>query len=145
MRISKSLAVKVGAVVATAAVAVSGAMAAADASTAASHPQKIATALSIGNTTPKAHPHQTTAWIYGQLTAPNDHNAPIRFHWVVLQRLGRRGHWYGVQAERTGRNGRVRFFVHVRKTAVTFRLIFRGNANLAKSVSAMDTIHPVSS
>jgi len=128
--------------VAAAAVALSGA-AAADASTAATHRVKITTALSIANTTPKAHPHQTTAWVSGQLTAPNDMNAPIRRDWVYLQRLGPKGHWFGVQAERTGRNGKVRFFVHVYKKAISFRLVFRGTRNLARSVSATDTIAPV--
>jgi hypothetical protein len=140
MRISTSLVAKAGAVVAAAAVALSGAAVAADASTA--HPAKVTTALSIGNTTPKAHPHQTTAWVYGKLTAPNDNNAPLRGLWVVLQRQGPKGHWYGVQAERTGGKGGVRFFVHVRKAAVTFRLVFRGQKNFARSVSVTDTIAP---
>jgi squalene cyclase len=140
MRISTSLVAKAGAVVAAAAVALSGAAAAADASTA--HPVKVTTALSIANTTPKAHPHQTTAWVYGYLTAPNDKNAPVRGVWVVLQRQGPKGHWFGVQAERTGRKGGVRFFVHVYKKAVTFRLVFHGQRNFARSVSATDTIAP---
>jgi hypothetical protein len=140
MSVSRSLVAKIGAVVATAAVALSGAAAAADASTTAH--LKVTTALSIANTTPKAHPHQTTAWVYGQLTAPNDNSAPVRGVWVWLERKGAKGHWVAVQAERTGRKGNVRFFVHVRKTAVSFRLVFRGNRNFAKSVSATDTIAP---
>jgi hypothetical protein len=141
MRISRSLVAKAGAVVAAAAVALSGAAAAADAST-AHHPLKVTTALSIANTTPKAHAHQTTAWVYGQLTAPNDKNAPLRGLWVVLQRQGPKGHWFGVQAERTNFHGRVRFFVHVRKAAVSFRLVFHGRLNFAKSKSATVTIAP---
>jgi hypothetical protein len=140
MIVSTSLVAKAGAVVAAAAVGLTGAAAAADASTPAH--LRVTTALSIANTTPKAHPHQTTAWVYGQLTAPNDMNAPIRRDWVWLQRQGPEGHWYAVQGERTGSHGRVRFYVHLYKNAVTFRLVFRGTRNLARSVSTTDTITP---
>jgi hypothetical protein len=143
MRVSKSLVVRAGAVVATAAVALSGAAAAADAATTGHH-VKVATALSISNTTPVLHRHHlTTAIIRGQLTAPTTTGtATISGKRVFLERRGVKGHWYVVQIGRTGRGGWVRFRVGVRRVAVHFRLVFRGTWNFARSTSAVDTITP---
>jgi hypothetical protein len=139
MRLPTSLAVRLGTVAAAAAIAVTGATAAANASTAAPAVQKVATSLSIANTTPKAHPHQTTAIVYGQLTS---NGTPLRHLRVWLQRQGPKGHWFVVQLRRTGRAGWVRFRVHVRKNPASFRLVFRGTRNFEKAVSAVDTIAP---
>jgi hypothetical protein len=141
MRVSSSLTARIGAAVAAAAIAATGATAAANAATAA--PAKVTTALSISNSTPKAHLHRTSAVVKGQLTAVSTHISPVRGVWVLLQRQGPKGHWFAVQAERTGRHGWVAFVVHVRNHAVHFRLLFRGNRNFARSVSAVDTISPV--
>jgi len=140
MRVSSHLTTRIGAAVAAAAIVVTGATAAASAATSA--PAKVTTALSISNSTPKGHPHQTTAIVKGQLTAVSTHTSPVRGVWVLLQRQSPKGHWFAVKAERTGRHGRVAFRVHVRKAAVNFRLLFRGNRNFARSVSAVDTISP---
>jgi hypothetical protein len=136
MRVSKSLVARFGAVAAAAAIAVSGATAAADAATAAPAVQKVPTALSIANTTPVTHPHRTTAVVYGQLTS---NSVPLRHLRVWLARQGAKGKWHLVRAERTGRNGYVRFRVHMRKTT-TFALVFRGTRNFAKAMSPTDTI-----
>jgi hypothetical protein len=141
MRITTSLMAKAGAVVAAAAIAVSGVAAVADASTAAPARAKVATALSIHNTKPVAHEHQTTAIIGGRLAAIRDHS-PVRGVWVFLQRKGPKGHFVAVKAERTGRHGRVAFRVHVFQKEITFRLVFRGNRNFRRAVSATDTIAP---
>jgi hypothetical protein len=39
----------------------------------------------------------------------------------------------------------VRFRVHIYKKAASFRLVFRGTRNFAKSVSPADTIAPATS
>jgi len=143
MRVSSHLTARIGAAVAAAAIAATGATAAANAATAApTAPAKVTTALSISNTTPKAHRHQTTAIVTGRLTAVSTHISPVRGMWVLLQRQGPKGHWFAVKADRTGRHGLVAFRVHVRKHAVNFRLRFRGTKNFAKSVSVVDTIAP---
>jgi hypothetical protein len=139
MRLPTSLAVRIGGVAAAAAIAVTGAAAAATASTAAPAHTKVATALSIANTKPVAHRHQTTAIVYGQLTAGS---ATIAGKRIFLQRQGPKGHWFVTQIRRSGRDGWVHFRVHVRKVAVNFRLVFRGTLNFHKSVSATDTISP---
>ncbi len=140
MPVSSYLTARIGAAVAAAAIAATGATAVANAATAA--PAKVTTALSISNTTPKAHRHQTTAIVKGQLTAVSTHVSPVRGVWVLLQRQGPKGHWFATKAERTGRHGWVAFRVHVRRHAVNFRLVFRGTKNFAKSKSAVDTISP---
>ena len=140
MRVSSHLTARIGAAVAAAAIAATGATAVANAATAA--PAKVTTALSISNTTPKAHRHQTTAIVTGRLTAVSTHISPVRGMWVLLQRQSPKGHWFAVKADRTGRHGLVAFRVHIRKHAVNFRLLFRGTKNFAKSVSVVDTIAP---
>jgi hypothetical protein len=139
MRLPTSLAVRIGGVAAAAAIAVTGATAAANASTAAPAVHKIPTTLTISNTTPVAHPHQTTAIVVGHLTA-GTYN--LRHLWVVLQRLGPKGHWRFAQAKLTRVHGHVFFRVHVYKKAANFRLVFHGTRNFAKSVSLVDTISP---
>jgi hypothetical protein len=139
MRLPKSLAVRIGGVAAAAAIAVTGATAAANASTAAPAVNKIPTTLTISNSTPVAHLHQTTARINGHLTS-GSHN--LRHLRVWLQRLGPKCHWRVVQTKRTRPYGHVFFRVHIFKKPATFRLVFRGNRNFAKSVSNTDTISP---
>ncbi len=136
MRVSSSLAARFGAVAAAAAIAVTGATAAANASTAAPAVQKLATSLSIANKTPVVHRHQTTAWVYGQLTSGT---TPLRHLHVWLARKGPNGKWHLVREERSGRNGWVGFRVHMRKTS-SFALVFRGTRNFARSVSSVDQI-----
>ncbi len=143
MRLPTSLAVRIGGVAAAAALALTGATAAANAATVpAVHHHRIPTALAISNSTPVAHPHQTTALIAGHLTADR-HN--LRHLRVWLERLGSHGRWHLDKAALTGRHGRVVFRVHAGKKAAIFRLVFRGNRNFAPSVSKVDTISPVSS
>jgi hypothetical protein len=141
MRLPKSLAARIGAVAATAAIAVTGVTAAASASTAAPV-TKIPTALSIRNTTPVAHWGLTTSVIKGQLTAGTYDLRHLR---VWLQRKSASGHWYVTQTKLTRRHGHVFFWVHIGRKAASFRLVFRGTRNFARSVSAVDTIAPATS
>lgn len=143
MRLPKSLAVRVGAVCAAAAIAVGGGVAAADSALAAPAHTKVPTALSITNSTPVAHKHQTTAIVKGQLTGPD--SSTIAGKRIFLQRLGPKGHWRVVQIGRSHANGWVRFRVHIYKKAASFRLVFRGQRNFARSVSPVDTIAPAAS
>jgi hypothetical protein len=139
MRLPKSLAVRIGGVAAAAAIALTGATAAANASTAAPAVQRIPTTLTISNTTPVAHAHQTTAIVIGHLTAGSFNLRHMR---VWLERLGPKGHWRIAQMKRTGVHGFVFFRVHVFKKPANFRLVFRHTRNFAKSVSNVDTISP---
>jgi hypothetical protein len=139
MRLPTSLAVRLGSVAAAAAIAVTGATAAASASTAASAVQKIPTTLTISNTTPVAHAHQTTATVVGHLTAGAFNLRHLR---VFLERLGPKGHWQVKQVKLTRPHGHVFFRVHIYKKPANFRLVFRGTRNFAKSVSVVDTISP---
>lgn len=139
MRLPTSLAVRLGSVAAAAAIAVTGATAAANASTAAPAVHKIPTTLTISNTKPVAHAHQTTATVAGHLTAGAFNLRHLR---VFLERLGPKGHWQVKQMKRTGPHGHVFFRVHIYKKPASFRLVFRGTRNFAKSVSHIDTISP---
>lgn len=139
MRVSSPLVARFGAVAAAAAIAVTGATAAASASTAAPAAGKVATALSIHESMPVTHRHQITAIIAGRLTEPNESNHAVRFKAVWLERQGPKGHWYLVKGHLTNRRGWVAFRVHVKKSA-SFRLIFLGSANFARSVSSAVTI-----
>jgi hypothetical protein len=139
MRLPTSLAVRIGGVAAAAAIAVTGATAVATASTAAPAVQKIPTVLTISNTTPVAHAHQTTATVVGHLTAGTYNLRHLR---VWLERLGPKGHWQVRQTKLTRPHGHVFFRVHIYKKPATFRLVFRGTRNFAKSVSVIDTISP---
>ena len=139
MRLPKSLAVRIGGVAAAAAIAVTGATAAANASTAAPAVHKIPTTLTIRNTKPVAHEHQTTAIVVGHLTAIGYN---LRHTRVWLERLGPKGNWRIAQTKLTRPHGHVFFRVHVFKKPATFRLVFRGNRYFAKSVSHIDTIVP---
>jgi hypothetical protein len=139
MRLPKSLAVRIGGVAAAAAIAVTGATTAASASSAAPAVHKIPTTLTIANSTPVAHLHQTTAIVSGHLTAGGYNLRHLR---VWLERLGPKGHWRIKQMKRTRPHGHVFFRVHIFKKSATFRLVFRGTRNFAKSVSNTDTISP---
>jgi hypothetical protein len=143
MRLPTSLATRVGAVAAVAAIAVSGASGAASAATAASTGRAVATAhriptaLSITNSVPRRHPLQVTSVINGHLTAGRFN---VRNERVWLLRRSRAGIWFVVQTKLTRRYGHVFFRVHLGVKPVAFRLVFRGSANFARSVSAIDTI-----
>jgi hypothetical protein len=139
MRLPKSLAVRIGGVAAAAAIAVTGATAVANASTATPAVQKIPTTLTISNSKPVAHPHQTTATVNGHLTAGAFNLRHLR---VWLERLGPKGHWHIAQTKLTRPHGHVFFRVHVFKKPATFRLVFHHTRNFAKSVSDVDTISP---
>jgi hypothetical protein len=139
MRLPKSMAARIGAVAATAAIAVTGATAAASAATAAPAVHKIPTTLAISNSTPVAHRHHTTAVINGHLTAGAFNLRHLR---VFLERLGLKGRWHVVSSALTRSHGHVLFRVHIFKKPASFRLVFRGTRNFAKSVSVVDTISP---
>src|ERR1700754_2299344 len=142
MGLPKSLAARIGGVAAAAAIAVTGATAGANASSAAPAVHKIPTTLTISNSAPVAHPHQTTALARCHLPAAGVYN--LRHLRVWLQRLGPKGHWRIAQTRLTRPHGHVFFRVHVFKKPATFRLVFRGTRNFAKSVSTIDTISPAS-
>ena len=139
MRLPTSLAVRIGGVAAAAAIAVTGATAVATASTAAPAVHKIPTTLTISNTTPVAHPHQTTATVVGHLTAGAFNLRHLR---VYLERLGPHGFWHVKQVKLTRQHGHVFFRVHIYAKPATFRLVFRGTRNFAKKISVTDTISP---
>lgn len=139
MRLPMSLAVRIGGVAAAAAIAVTGATAVATASTAAPAVHKIPTTLAISNTTPVAHAHQTTATVVGHLTAGTYNLRHLR---VWLERLGPHGFWHVKQVKLTRPHGHVFFRVHIYAKPATFRLVFRGTRNFAKSISVTDTISP---
>lgn len=139
MRLPTSLAVRIGGVAAAAAIAVTGATAVATASTAAPAVHKIPTTLTIKNTTPVAHPHQTTATVVGHLTAGAYNLRHLR---VWLERLGPHGFWHVKQVKLTRPHGHVFFRVHIYGKPATFRLVFRGTHNFRKSISLTDTIDP---
>jgi hypothetical protein len=139
MRLPTSLAVRIGGVAAAAAIAVTGATAVATASTAAPAVHKIPTALTISNTTPVAHAHQTTATVVGHLTAVGFN---LRHLPVLLERLGPHGFWHVKQVKLTRQHGHVFFRVHIYAKPATFRLVFRGTRNFAKKISVTDTISP---
>jgi hypothetical protein len=142
MRLPKSLAVRIGGVAVAAAIAVTGATAAASASTAAPAVHKIPTTLTISNSKPVRHRHRTTAIVEGHLRTGSYNLRHMR---VWLQRRGRRGRWYVTQMQLTRRYGRVFFRVRIFRRPVTFRLVFRGTRNFARSVSHIDTISPATS
>jgi hypothetical protein len=139
MRFPKSIAARIGAVAATAAIAVTGATAAANAATAAPAAHRIPTSLGISNSTPVAHRHHTTAVINGNLTAGVYNLRHLR---VFLERLGLKGRWHVVNWQLTRAHGHVFFRVHILSKPASFRLVFRGTRNFAKSVSVVDTISP---
>lgn len=139
MRLPTSLAVRIGGVAAAAAIAVTGATAVATASTAAPAVHKIPTHLTISNTTPVAHLHQTTATVVGHLTAGKFNLRHLR---VFLERLGPHGFWHVKQVKLTRPHGHVFFRVHIYKKPATFRLVFRGTRNFRRSISVTDTISP---
>jgi hypothetical protein len=143
MRLPKSLAVRVCGVAAAAAIAVTGATTAANASTAPpAAAGRIPTTLTIGNTKPVAHKHQTTAIVFGHLTALG--TFVLGHERITLQRLGPKGHWRFAQEKLTNRHGNVFFRVHVFKKPATFRLVFKHTRHFKKAVSFIDTISPAS-
>jgi hypothetical protein len=139
MLLPKTMAARIGAVAATAAIAVTGASAAANGATVAPATHKIPTALAISNSTPVAHRHHTTAVINGHLTA-GAYN--LRHLPVSLERLGLKGRWRVVRRALTRAHGHVFFRVHVLNKPGSFRLVFHGTRNFARAVSAVDTISP---
>jgi len=147
MRVSKSLAARFGAVVATAAIAVGGVAAttATAGATTAVHKVKTPTILT-GGARPvhvtRRHPYGT-AHIIGQLTTPGTPAGEVSGARINLWRESAKGRWHLVRWERTGRFGKVNFRVfHVGKGA-TFQLRFAGNRNFAKSRSSVIVISAV--
>lgn len=144
MNVSKSLAAKVGTVVATAAIAVTGVTAAASASTTTPKP-KTATMLT-GTAGPghvrKHHPFFVDH-ITGQLTSVATPAGDVSGARIVLKRETRKDHWIVVQFGRTHKFGKVFFRVRALKHGATFELVFRGNRNFSRSVSAPIVIAPV--
>lgn len=150
MRISKSLAVKLGTVVATAAIAVGGGAAIASASTpdAAAHVAKVKTpTILTGHASPvhvtRLHPYGT-ARIAGRLTTPGTPAGEVTGARIWLLREGPHGRWHVIRVHRTGRLGRVAFRVYHVARGATFRLVFRGNVNFARSKSPVIVISTVS-
>jgi len=145
MLVSKALAVKIGAGVAAATIAASGAAAA---NGATAHAAKTRTPTTLVATAGPGHirhhryPH-TVAWIKGHLTSNTTPAGQVSGARVFLKREGRRGHWYVVQIRRTGRFGNVFFRVHGLRRGASFKLVFRGNRNFARSKSNVITIAPV--
>ena len=146
MRVSKSLAARVGTVVATAAIAMGGVAGAANASTA--HPPKVKTQTILTGTAKPVHVNKHhpfgTARIVGQLTTPGTPAGEVSGAKIYLEREGIHGKWHVVQAGRTGRYGFVRFQVHHVAKGATFELVFRGNRNFAHSASSVIVISAVS-
>ena len=141
MRFPKSWAARIGAVAATVAIAGSGAAVAANAATSspsapAVHHHRIATTLTIKETTSVHHPH--FALITGRLQTTLGHIG-LRHRWVILQRQGARGHWFGVRAARTGPHGGVAFLVRARNPH-DFRLLFHRTFHFRRAVSAVVTV-----
>jgi hypothetical protein len=143
MRLPTSVAIRLGAVAAVAAIAVTGATGAASAATvstadgAGQAAHRIPTALSVRNSVRIVHPLQITSVIDGHLTAGPFN---VRGQRVWLLRRVRAGIWSVVQSKLTGRYGHVLFLVHLGVKPVSFRLVFRGSPNFARSVSAIDAI-----
>jgi hypothetical protein len=135
MLVSKTLAAKVGTVVAVAGVAVGSVAATADAATA--HKVKEQTILTgkVGPThINKRHPFGA-AHITGQLTGTGTPAPQISRARILLERENANGKWVVVQRGRTGYHGYVRFLVHHVAKGATFELVFPGNRNFAASVS----------
>ncbi len=133
-----SVRAKLGAMVAVAAIATSGAMAlsgVADAAT--THPAaRLPTALSIKAAVPVTRHGWTFSIIAGQLTSSG---TPLRFKLIWLERQGPKGHWFIVQRERTHLRGWVAYRVGERRTT-NFRLVFRCTPNFKPAVSTPVTI-----
>jgi|HubBroStandDraft_5_1064220.scaffolds.fasta_scaffold409581_2 hypothetical protein len=147
MRLPKSWAVRIATVGAAAAIAVTGATAA-NAATAAgagtaspAHVHRIATHLTIKNSAPVLNTttSKTTSVIDGRLMH-GTHG--LRYFRVYLERQGAHGYWHVVQHAASRKYGHVFFRVQVGKKAASFRLVFRGTANFARSTSLVDTIAP---
>ncbi len=135
MRLPTSLAARVGAVVATAAIAVTGATAAADASTTTAA-SKIPTTLTISVAKPVVHKKFISDVVKGHLTAGTHTFSRLP---VYLERQGPKGHWFVIRRELTGRHGNVVFVVRFKKS-VTLKLVYRGNRFFHRSTSATVTV-----
>jgi len=143
MLFSKTLAAKVGTVVALAGLAVGSVAATANAATA--HKVKEPTVLTA-TAGPihinKRHPFGA-AHITGQLTGLGTPAPQISGMRILLERETTAGHWVVVQVGRTGRHGFVRFLVHHVAKGATFDLVFRGNKNFAPSRSNVIVIFAI--
>lgn len=144
MNLSTSLAAKAGVVVATAAIAVTGVSAAASASTATPKPKTATTLTATANAGHyrKHYPHYVD-WITGQLQSNATPPGDISRARIVLKRETKKGHWVVEQFRRTGKFGKVHFRVRALKHGATFELVFRGNRNFSRSVTAPIVIAPV--
>lgn len=130
MRVPTSLAARAGAVVAVAAIAVTGATATASAST--TPPKKAATTLTVSAAKPVVHKKFDTDVVKGHLTSDKKN---VRHALVLLEVKGPKGHWFVIRFEFTGRKGTVKFGVFFKKS-ITLRLVFPGTRHLARSKSA---------
>jgi hypothetical protein len=142
MFVSKALAAKAGAVVATLAIGVTGVTAAASASTAKPKTGTELTAKAGPGHVRKHSPHFVDS-ITGQLTSTSTPAGDVTGARIVLKRETKKGHWVVEQFGRTGRFGKVRFRVRGLKHGATFELVFRGNKNFSRSHSAPIVIAPV--
>jgi hypothetical protein len=141
MRVSRSLAVGISTVVATAGLAIGGVVATANASTASttstSAKVKEPTVLTakVGPThINKKHPYGA-AHFTGQLTGVGTPAPQISRQPILLERENAKGRWIITQRGRTGYHGYVRFLVHRVAKGATFRLVFRGSKNFDRSIS----------
>jgi hypothetical protein len=135
MLVSKTLAAKVGTVVAVAGVAVGSVAATADAATATKVKEPTILTAKVGPThINKRHPFGA-AHITGQLTGTGTPAPQISRARILLERENKAGKWVVVQRGRTGYHGYVRFLVHHVAKGATFELVFPGNRNFASSIS----------
>jgi hypothetical protein len=135
MRVSKSLAIRISTVVATAGLAIGGVAATANAATA--HKVKEPTVLTakVGPThINKKHPYGA-AHFTGQLTGVGTPAPQISRQPILLERENAKGRWIITQRGRTGYHGYVRFLVHRVAKGATFRLVFRGSKNFDGATS----------
>jgi hypothetical protein len=126
-----SLLARVGSVAAVAAIAVTGATATAGAASAATtHPQRLATHLSIAKVPAVLH-HKHVVVIAGDLRS---HRIPLRDKVVFLDRKTASSGWVVVGRELTHRFGHVAFVVDPKVNA-RYMLVFKGSLNFRPSHS----------
>jgi hypothetical protein len=135
MRVSKSLAVRISTVVATAGLALGGVAATANAATASKVKEPTVLTAKVGPThINKRHPYGA-AHFTGQLTGVGTPAPQISRQRILLERENVKGHWVITQRGTTGAHGYVRFLVHRVAKGATFRLVFRGSRNFAAATS----------
>jgi hypothetical protein len=144
MLVSKALAIKVSAAVATAGLALSGA-AVANAATTHAHHSRIPTRMFIqagpGHFRTHRYPH-TVAWIQGHLTTATRPSFDVHGVRVLLER-DFNGRWVVTQHKETFRYGWVTFRVRALRHGASFKLVFTGNRFFRPTASDIITIAPV--